>query len=134
MKRLILIATLILSSCVTNDVLQENFTPGMSKFDFEAAGFWRAELDDNPFQTCGYYKYFPDKSIEVFAAKSRKTFYIFSHVTDSRGKCPGAWLYGSNGDGQLLTTANSLTAALETADQYISVISRAADPIERSER
>ena len=39
-------------------------------------------------------------------------------MTDSRGKCPGAWIFGSNGDGELLTTANSLTAALETVDQY----------------
>lgn len=106
-----------LASCATNEALQKNFQKGMSKFDFEA-GFVMATLNDSPFQTCGYYKYFPDKSIEVFAAKSKETFYIFHYVTDSQGECPGGWIFGSNGDGELLTTANTLSAALDTVDQY----------------
>ena len=106
-----------LASCATNEALQKNFQKGMSKFDFEA-GFVMATLNDSPFQTCGYYKYFQDKSIEVFASKSKETFYIFHNVTDSQGKCPGGWILGSNGDGELLTTADTLSAALETVDQY----------------
>ena len=119
MKKLFAITILIacLASCATNEALQKNFQKGMSKFDFEA-GFVMATLNDSPFQTCGYYKYFPDKSIEVFAAKSKETFYIFHNVTDSQGKCPGGWILGSNGDGELLTTADTLSAALDTVDQY----------------
>ena len=119
MKRFLFMMMLIacLASCATNEALQKNFQKGMSKFDFEA-GFVMATLNDSPFQTCGYYKYFPDKSIEVFAAKSKETFYIFHYVTDSQGECPGGWIFGSNGDGELLTTANTLSAALDTVDQY----------------